>query len=132
MNKKKIIIYQIGGFVLIIFFIWLNEVFDLPHVIFKTPPTPNNVAESILESLAVLCIVVFTVGVSIKLLKEIRHLENFLRICCMCKKIYDCDKKEWLPMENYFDTHSKVKFSHCFCPECFIKYEKHQYEQDGE
>ncbi|MBI9101238.1 MAG: transporter substrate-binding domain-containing protein [Spirochaetales bacterium] len=51
-------------------------------------------------------------------LDSIKTLEGLLPICASCKKIRD-DKGYWSQLENYFEEHSEVLFSHSLCPECF-------------
>ncbi|MBI5838605.1 MAG: GGDEF domain-containing protein [Chloroflexi bacterium] len=42
--------WLIAGFIISIAFTWLNEIADLPHIIFKAPATPINWRESIIET----------------------------------------------------------------------------------
>ena len=118
MEKKKIIICEIIGFGFVTIFIWLNEIIDLPHILFGAPQTPINFVESILESFIVLTLAILVILVTKKLLKRIKYLEGFLRMCCVCKKIYDSNKQEWVRLETYFDKHSKIEFSQGLCVEC--------------
>ena len=42
--------WVIGGFVVVVLFVWASEVFDLPHLLMRAPNTPINWQESLLES----------------------------------------------------------------------------------
>jgi PAS domain S-box-containing protein len=53
-------------------------------------------------------------------LAEVRALSGLLPICSSCKKIRD-DKGYWKQLEEYFYSHSDVRFSHGMCPDCFSK-----------
>jgi len=119
---KKIIFYEIIGFTFIILSNWLNEIIDIPHLLFNAPQTPFNITESILESFIGLLLAVLTILFTKKLLERIKYLEGFLRICCVCKKIYDRSKKKWLPFEAYFNKNTEIEFSHGYCPDCLKKY----------
>ncbi len=55
-----------------------------------------------------------------KALSEIKTLEAFLSICCVCKKIHNKDG-EWQQMESYISNNSQTNFSHGYCPECAKK-----------
>ncbi len=55
-----------------------------------------------------------------KALSDIKTLERFLSICCVCKKIRNEDGK-WQDIEFYIANHSETKFEHGFCPECAKK-----------
>jgi len=50
-------------------------------------------------------------------LANVKTLSGLLPICANCKKIRD-DKGYWQMVETYFDTHSALKFTHGFCPDC--------------
>ncbi len=55
-----------------------------------------------------------------KALSDIKILESFLSICCVCKKIRNEDGK-WQDIEFYITNHTETKFEHGFCPECAKK-----------
>ena len=59
---------------------------------------------------------------------HIKTLQKVLPICSYCKKIRD-DKDYWEQLEGYFAKHSKTRFSHSICPECFEKKVKPQLEK---
>ena len=50
-------------------------------------------------------------------LETVKKLEGLLPICASCKKIRN-DKGYWDELENYFQNHSEVVFTHGLCPEC--------------
>jgi PAS domain S-box-containing protein len=53
-------------------------------------------------------------------LAELRTLGGLLPICSSCKKIRD-DHGYWKQLEEYFYSHSDVRFTHGICPECSAK-----------
>ena len=53
-------------------------------------------------------------------LANVKTLSGLLPICANCKKIRD-DQGYWRQVEEYFDKHSEIKFSHGFCPACAKK-----------
>lgn len=55
-----------------------------------------------------------------KALSEIKILESFLSICCVCKKIRN-ENGQWQHLESYISAHSDTTFSHDYCPECSKK-----------
>ena len=119
--RKKTFIFEAVGFFVAILFIWFNEIADLPHVLFNAPETPVNITESIIESVIVLLLAVITILVTGKLLRRIRYLEGFMRICIMCNKVYDIERAEWIELKEYFDRHYDFKYFHGYCPECSRK-----------
>jgi hypothetical protein len=124
LNKSKfsrqIICYELFGFCLLIFMTWINELLDLPQHLFGGQPTPFNITESIFEGLLILIVGLTVILLTLKLLREIRHLEGFLPICASCKKIRD-SHGNWLQIESYIRDHSEAEFSHGICPDCAKK-----------
>ncbi len=124
MNKSKftrhIIYYELIGFCLLIIITWINEFFDFPQRFFGGQPTPFNIAESIIESLLILIVGLIVILFTLRLLREIRHLEGLLPICASCKKIRD-SHGNWFQIEAYIRDHSDAEFSHGICPDCAKK-----------
>ena len=61
-----------------------------------------------------------------ELLRKIALYENFLPVCCYCKKIRD-DRLgvqgggSWYKLEDYLTKTKGVKVSHGCCPDCFAE-----------
>jgi phosphoserine phosphatase RsbU/P len=53
-------------------------------------------------------------------LARVTQLEGLLPICMYCKKIRD-DHNSWQRLEAYFGSHSKARFSHGICPDCYAE-----------
>ncbi len=122
-NAKKIkaaVFYEIFGFFIVIVFLWIDEILDLPHHLFKAMETPVNVVESLFESIIILFICIFCVKVTMELLSKIRILEGMLPICASCKKIRD-EHNEWQSLETFFEKRSHVSFTHGLCKDCMDK-----------
>ena len=118
--KKKIILYDIVGFGIVMLFLWFNELFDFPHLILGSKSTPMNLTESILETAMVAALMIIVITFTRHLLKRIKHLEGFLRVCSNCKKIHV--DGTWIPIEEYIRERSEAEFTHGFCPECADRY----------
>lgn len=56
-----------------------------------------------------------------KALSEVKTLQGFLPICCICKNIRD-DQGYWNQIESYIRDRSEAEFSHSICPECAKKF----------
>lgn len=52
-------------------------------------------------------------------MEEISTLRSTLPICAQCKSIRD-DAGYWSRIEEYFEQHSTVDFTHGLCPECEV------------
>ena len=58
--------------------------------------------------------------------RRLRLLEEILPICCVCKKIRNEESGqpgsvEWVTVEGYISTKTGAKFSHGYCPDCYVK-----------
>jgi len=118
--SKKIIFIQIIGIFIVVFFLWIDEILDIPHFIFGSTVTPINFFESLFETIVILLLGTLIVTISLHLLKKIRLLEGLLHMCIFCKKIRI--NGDWLNIENFLSEHSDAEFSHGLCPDCIEKY----------
>jgi hypothetical protein len=116
----RVIIYQLIGYGILLFLIAGDEVFDFPHTVFGFQATPTNWVEALIESSYIIVLCLFSIYLSLRLLKEIKFLEGYLPICSFCKKIRD--GKDWRSIEGYVSEHSEALFSHGLCPECAEKH----------
>ncbi len=115
--SKRVIANEIIAFILIILFIWVDEVMDIPYLLFGAEATLVNWRESLFESVSVLILGVIIVSYTHMIFKRMKYLEGFLSICASCKKIRD-EKGNWHPIESYIHARTEAKFSHGICPEC--------------
>ena len=118
--SRRIILYEVLALAGIILFIWLDEVFDLPHVLFGAPATPLNWEESLFEGACVGLCGAFLIATTRKLLTRLKYLEGILPVCASCKKIRD-ETGNWQVIESYIRDRSAAEFSHGICPECAAK-----------
>lgn len=118
--SKRVITNEILAFTFIILFIWVDEVMDIPYLLFGAEATPINWRESLSESVIVAFTAVIIVSYTHKIFKRMKYLEGFLSICASCKKIRD-KKGNWHPIESYIHARTEAKFSHGVCPECAEK-----------
>lgn len=114
--SKRIIVFELIGFSVVILFMWLNELLDLPHNIFNSPATPINYLEGFFETLVVSLLAALVIILSHLLLQRIKHLEGILPICSFCKRIRSGG--EWISIDSYIRDHSDAKLSHSVCPQC--------------
>ena len=112
----QILLFEGGGFVLVLVLLWLNELLDLPHELLGGASTPVNWRESVVESVLVVGLAAGTLLWTYWALARIRYLEGFIPICLNCKKVHTGDK--WIPIEVYIIEHSEAVLSHSVCPEC--------------
>ncbi len=119
---QKIVIVEIVIFILVIIFFWAEEIFDLPHLLLNSEPTPVNYQESLIETLLFTLLFGFLVYYTTKISLQMRKLESYIRICAVCHKIYIAGR--WLPLDEYFNKYADKKTSHGLCDDCIKMYRK--------
>lgn len=117
---KRIVLHELIGFLVVIAFLWIDEIFDVPHHIFGSEATPVNWIESALETGIVIFIALLIMSASLNCLGRVRHLEGFLRVCSFCKRIKT--KDDWIPLDQYIRDYSEADLSHGLCPDCAEKH----------
>jgi hypothetical protein len=115
--SRRILVYEVVAFLVIILFIWLDEVLDLPHLVFGAAVTPVNWYESLMESVVVAVVGVVIVFYTHRIFERMKYLEGILPVCASCKKIRD-KENAWHPIESYIRDRTDADFSHSICPEC--------------
>jgi hypothetical protein len=112
----KIVLCQNLGFLAIIALCYLNELIKLPSLIFSDHPFAFVYRRTTVEMLLFLA-VWFLVSLSTRrLLKRVRQLEDFMRVCAWCRRI-DC-KGEWMRLEEFMQQGFDTPTTHGICPEC--------------
>ena len=115
--SKRVILYEIIGFLSIIIFIWFDEFTDIPYLFLGAEATPLNWRESLFESSIIGILGIVIINYTHQLFKRMKYLEGILPVCASCKKIRD-EKGDWQPIEYYIHERSEAEFSHGICPEC--------------
>ena len=117
---KKLIVYQLIAYGILLFLIVGDEIVDFPHTVFGFPATPINWVEAFIEGIYVIVLSAISLYLSRRLLRRVKYLEGFLPICSFCKKIRIGE--DWKQIEDYIRHHSAAEFSHGMCPECGKKH----------
>jgi hypothetical protein len=112
----KIVMYQNLGFLAIIALCFLDELLQLPSLIFSDHPFDIVYRRSMLEMLLFLAVWLLVSGSTNRLLKHVRHLEAFMRVCAWCRRI-DC-KGEWMELEAFMEQGFDTPTTHGICTEC--------------
>ena len=112
----RIIIYQNLGFLGIMTLCYLDDLLQLPSLIFSDHPFVILHRRTTLEMLLVLGVWFVVTASTRRILNRIRYLEEFMRVCAWCRRIDSGG--EWMPLEQYFSREFSTKTSHGMCPEC--------------
>jgi hypothetical protein len=115
--SRRVIVYEIVGFALVVAAIWLDEVIDIPHLLFGAEASRVNWQEALFESVLLAILGGAVTLLTYRILRRMKHLEGILPICAACKRIRD-DTGNWNTVESYISKEAGVDFSHGICPEC--------------
>lgn len=125
---RTIVLIEALGFLIVAAFLWLDELIDLPHVIFGTDPTPINYSEIIMESALVIFLGIIVVAISIMLMRHIMELESLFSVCLVCEKVcmpgYERSSQEsWKDMDLFILDRAGSNVASDICPHCKAKCE---------
>jgi hypothetical protein len=112
----RIVVYQNVGFLAVIILCFLDELLQLPSLIFSDHPFNFLYRRSTLEMLLFLAVWLLVSNSTRRLLKQVRQLEDFLRVCSWCRRIDY--KGEWMPLEEFMEQGFDTPTTHGICPEC--------------
>ena len=115
-NLARVILYQNLGFLAVIVVCFFNELLRLPSLIFSGDPFAFVYRRPTLEMLLFLAIWLLVNQSTRRLLKRVRQLESFLRVCAWCRRIDY--KGEWMKLEDFMEQSFDTPTTHGICPEC--------------
>jgi len=122
----RIVLYQNVGFLAIILLCFLDELLKLPSLIFSQDPFAFVYQRPTLEMLLFLAVWLLVNKSTRRLLKRVRQLESFLRVCAWCRRIDY--RGEWMPLEDFMEQGFDTPTTHGICPEC-LRQKKEALEQ---
>lgn len=98
---------------------YLDELLKLPSLIFSEHPFAFVYRRSTLDMLLVLAVWLLVGSSTRRLLKRVRQLEEFMRVCSWCRRIDH--KGEWMPLEKFMEQGFDTPTTHGICPECLCR-----------
>lgn len=116
----RVITCEVLAFTFLVIFVWLDEILDLPHMMWGAESTLVNWRESLVESIIIILTGGLIINFTVKLFRKMKVLEGILPICSSCKRIRD-KKGNWFQFESYISNRSEAEFTHGICPECAMK-----------
>ena len=116
----KIVFIQNLGFLTILVICYLDELLRLPTLVFSDHPFAFR--RSTLEMLLFLAVWLLVNNSMHRLLKRIRQLEEFMRVCAWCRRIDY--KGQWITLENFMERGFDTPTTHGICPECLHQQEE--------
>lgn len=119
-KHKIVLIIESVGFLLTIVLIWINERFDLPHLLFNSQETPYNTIEVLMEVSIIGILGVSVLIITHNVFVRIKYLGGFYRICAACKKVMIEDT--WISIEEFLHKYAEIDLTHGLCEKCVKKY----------
>src|SRR5437588_7499661 len=116
---RWVLVYEAIGFALLVGFAWLEEIQGLPQYLFGGGSHIHDWRDSAMATLVIVYVAAIIIGLTLRLLERLRHLEEMLRVCAWCRKIGY--QNQWLKMEDYFAQGFSIRTTHGMCPDCLKK-----------
>jgi hypothetical protein len=113
---RRILILESFAFLVIVAIIWLDELLDLPHLLFQAPPTPVRVQEGLLESILTMMVGTGVVSVTWRAFRRIEYLESLIVMCAWCRRVREGG--EWLTVEAFLERQHHAQTTHGICEAC--------------
>lgn len=126
---RAAVIPQIIGFLAVAALVWMDELFDLPHVLFGAPASPHRVQEALLESIVVLLLGAAVSAWTIRAARRVAYLESFVVLCAWCRRVHSADA--WVSVEAFLAQH-RARTSHGLCPDCERRLETAEPGEDAQ
>ncbi len=104
------------GFLLIVAIIWMDELLDLPHLMFDAARTPVRWGEGFLESVLTIAVGSAVVLTTYRAFRRIEYLESLIVMCAWCRRVRA--KDEWLSVESFLERQHQSHTSHGICEGC--------------
>jgi hypothetical protein len=113
---RRMLALEAVGFLLIVVIIWMDELFDLPHLMLGATRTPVRWGEGIIESVLTLLVGVAVVVITTRAFRRIEYLESLIVMCAWCRRVRSGD--EWLSVEHFLERQHQSRTSHGICEGC--------------
>jgi hypothetical protein len=114
--SRRMLALEAIGFLLIVAIIWMDELFDLPHLMFGAARTPVRWGEGFIESLLTIAVGAAVVAISYRAFRRIEYLESLIVMCAWCRRVRSGN--EWLSVEYFLERQHQSRTSHGICESC--------------
>jgi hypothetical protein len=118
-QMTKIVTFQNIGFLTVIILCYLDDLLQLPSLIFSGHPFIIMYHRSTLEMLLFLAVWLLVASSTRRLMQRVRHLEHFMRVCAWCRRIDY--KGQWMPLEDFLQEGFDTPTTHGICHDCLVK-----------
>lgn len=111
-------VWQWAAFMILLLLVWVNELLNIPSLLFDTPKRPPDIIRGCIASAGVLVTGIITVGNTY--IQQRRIVKGMLAVCAYCRRIR-IDEAVWKGLESFLSDYSRIALTHSVCPECYEK-----------
>lgn len=115
-HLNRIVVCQNLGFVAILLIGYLDDLIQLPNLIFSGHPFQFAHSQTTLNMLLVLTVWFLVSNSTRRIMERVRYLEKFMRVCSWCRRINY--QGEWMPLEKFMRQGFDTPTTHGICHEC--------------
>src|SRR5882762_6584084 len=115
-QMTRVVLYQNLGFLAIILLCFLDELLQLPSLIFSGHPFDFLFRQSTLDMLLILGVWFLVSTSTRRILERVQYLEKFMRVCAWCRRINY--QGEWMRLEEFMRQGFDTPTTHGICTEC--------------
>lgn len=113
---QYIAFWQFLAFLMLICFVWANEILDFAALIYGGHPGQIDIIGTSLLTAGL--IVVGFVVIAHTYSQQKRILHGIITICSYCHKVR-IDDRAWQKVDRFLADKTKAEFTHGVCPECY-------------
>lgn len=125
----NVALWQAIGFFMLVCVVWVNEVLDLPNLIYQQPTSSVDWFGAGIVSVGIALIGFITVAHTYVL--QNRILEGIIIVCSYCNRV-KIGETNWEQLERFLATKTLARFSHGICPECYAGAQDESAGEDAE
>lgn len=112
----KIVLYQNLGFLGIMVLGFLDDLLQLPTLIFSGHSFDFLYRRTTLEMLLIFVVWFLVSRSTRRIMERVQYLEKFMRVCAWCRRINY--RGEWVSLEEFMRQGFDTPTSHGICQEC--------------
>jgi hypothetical protein len=114
--SRRMLLLEAVGFLSIVAIIWLDELLDLPYLVFGAARTPVRPVEGMLETVLTVAVGVVIISITYRAFRRIEYLESLIVICAWCRRVRS--EEGWLTVEHFLERQHQSLTSHGICESC--------------
>ncbi len=112
----KIVLYQNLGFLGIMVLGFLDDLLQLPALIFSGHSFDFMYRRTTLEMLLIFMVWFLVSNSTRRIMERVQYLEKFMRVCAWCRRINH--RGEWVSLEEFMRQGFDTPTSHGICQDC--------------